>query len=157
MKNKMFLFCHRLSPALSPAKELKIVEPSCPEVSDDVRQLLDYIFGTDPNTGLPTGDLAIYLGKDSNPQVRDFIERNLMIENPSNKGSFDLPTDVVNRFRSVITDDDIAFFSRNGNETREEYSDRLKLYFKNERELRVKNSRNQKLKELYEKSIKALS
>lgn len=147
--NKLFLFAQRLNPVLTPAKELKVKEPEQPEINKDVQSLLDYIFGTDPNSGLPVGDLAIYLGKKCNPQVKEFIQQNLMLENPTPDSAFNMPTEVVNRFRSVITDDDIAFFSRNSGESREEYSDRLRLYFNDQKKLRSEQRKQASLKRLW--------
>lgn len=154
--NKLFLFSQRLNPVLTPAKELKVKEPEQPEINKDVQSLLDYIFGTDPNSGLPVGDLAIYLGKKCNPQVKEFIQQNLMLENPTPDSAFNMPTDVVNKFRSVITDDDIAFFSRNSGESREEYSDRLRLYFEDQKKLRSEQRIQATLKKALQKSREML-
>lgn len=156
MKNKLFLFAQRLNPVFTPAKELQVREPEQPEINKDVQSLLNYIFGVDPNSGLPVGDLAIYLGKKCNPQVRDFIERNLMLENAQSSASFNMPTDVVNKFRSVINDDDIAFFSRNHGESREEYSDRLRLYFNDQKKLRSEQRKQASLKKALQKSREML-
>lgn len=156
MKNKLFLFAQRLNPILTPAKELKCNEPEKPEINKDVQSLLDYIFGVDPNSGLPVGDLAIYLGKKCNPQVKEFIQSNLLLENAQPDSSVNLPPDVVNKFRSVITDDDIAFFSRNHGESREEYSDRLRLYFKDQKELRKEQQKQATLRKALRKSKELL-
>lgn len=111
------------------------------QLSDTVQQenpLMDYIFGINPETGLPNGDLAFYLGKNTRPEIRTFIETNLMVD-MSNIGQspLDLPTEVVNKMRSTITDDDIAQFSRNHDETREEYASRIKTWLENERYRRI--------------------
>lgn len=156
MNNKLFLFSQRLNPILTPAKELKVNEPDQPEINKDVQSLLDYIFGVDPNSGLPVGDLAIYLGKKCNPQVKEFIQSNLMLENALPDSSVNLPPDVVNKFRSVINDDDIAFFSRNHGESREEYSDRLRLYFEDQKKLRSEQRKQAILHKAYKKSKELL-
>ena len=154
--NKLFLFSHRLNPSLTPSKDLVVKEPNCPEIDKDVNSLLNYIFGTDPNSGLPVGDLSIYLGKKCNPQVKEFIQANLMLENAQPDVSINMPDDVVNKFRSVISDDDIAFFSRNHGESREEYSDRLRLYFEDQKKLRSEQQKHATLRKALKKSKELL-
>lgn len=156
MKNKLFSFAQRMNPILTPAKELRVTEPEKPEINKDVQSLLNYIFGCDPNSGLPVGDLAIYLGKKCNPQVKEFIQSNLMLENATPDSSVNLPPDVVNKFRSVITDDDISFFSRNHGESREEYSDRLRLYFADQKKFRSEQRKQATLKKALQKSKELL-
>lgn len=137
--NKLFAFSQRLVPQTdiisTPASANE------PDVKATDSQLMDYIFGLDPVTQLPCGDLAIYLGKKATPEVKQFIELNLLKERVDSKGNIDLPQDVVNSFRSVINDDDVAAFSRNHGETKEEYADRLKLYFLKEKQKRQQEKR----------------
>lgn len=87
-------------------------------------ELLDLIYGVDSVTGLPKGDLAQFLSDKTNPQLRLFIEQNLMNENVSSNG-LSLGNDVLNKFRSVITDDDLARFTRNHDESVEDYAARM--------------------------------
>lgn len=103
-------------------------------------QLLDYIYAVDPVSGIPQGDLAIYLGDKANPEIKSFIELNLLKPIESPEGLSHLPTDVTNQFKS-LSDDDIAFFSRNHDESKEEYSDRIKLFFLKEKETRLAKKR----------------
>lgn len=146
--NKLLQFSQRLVPQTdiistpAPANE--------PDVCTTDNQLMDYIFGLDPVTQLPCGDLAIYLGEKANPEVKQFIELNLLKERVDSKGNIDLPQDVVNGFRSVIKDDDVAAFSRNHGETKEEYADRLKLYFLQEKQKRQREKRVKELEKLIE-------
>lgn len=146
MGNKLLSFADRLTPQenlISTPAEVNI-----PDVVPSNNQLLDYIFGLDPVTQLPCGDLSIYLGDKANPEVRQFIELNLLQEVSDSKGFFSFPDEVVNKFKSTITDDDIAAFSRNHNETREEYADRMKLYFLQEKKRRRDEGYFKKLEEL---------
>lgn len=144
--NKLFAFSQRLVP------QTDIISTPAPANEPDVQatdsQLMDYIFGLDPVTQLPCGDLAIYLGEKANPEVKQFIELNLLKERVDSKGNIDLPQDVVNSFRSVIKDDDVAAFSRNHGETKEEYADRLKLYFLKEKQKRQQEKRIKDLDKL---------
>lgn len=108
-----------------------------PEKEDTVHsdeQLLDYIYAVDPVTALPSGDLSVYLGDKANPEIRQYIEMNLLQPSNVDKGS-SLPTDITNKFKSV-SDDDIAFFSRSKSESREEYADRIKAFFISEKQRR---------------------
>lgn len=121
---------------LSYSNRFKSIEDVVPLVLDEeyksdvkreVSPLLKYIFGVDPVTGHPTGDLSVYLGDNANPEISLFIERNLMKEVSSNTGNgLSLSTDEINKIRGTITDDDIANFARNHGETREEYADRIR-------------------------------
>lgn len=127
-----------------------------PKVSDVRKKedpLMDYIFGVNPVTGLPTGDLAIYLSDKANPEVRQFIEMNLLKDNPSTDvPALSMPDDVVNKYRSVITDDDVAQFSRNHDETRDEYAERMRNWFADERERNFQKNRVEKFKKMMSNS-----
>lgn len=109
--------------------DIQYVEPLRSERKVETRsskdELLDLIYGVDSVTGLPKGDLAQFLSDKTNPQLRQFIEANLMNENSSNVDSLHFGNDVINKFRSVISDDDIVRFSRNHDETIEDYANRM--------------------------------
>ena len=107
--NRLMLFSQRLQPQVGA--ESKPLDASAPDVKKKDSQLLNYIYSVNPVTGLPQGDLAVYLGDKANPQVRAFIEMNLLQETDNSKSSFRLPDDVLNKFREHISDDDIAAFS----------------------------------------------
>lgn len=139
--NKLLLF----SAGMPDLDFLPMDVVNCDKV-DTLKQdnaLLDYIYGINPETGLPNGDLAFYLGSDTRPEIRTFIEKNLLVDMSNlGKSPLDLPTEVVNKMRSVITDDDIAHFSRNHGETREEYASRIKVWLENERYRRIQEKRD---------------
>ena len=111
--------------------------------SDDA--LLDYIYGADPVNGLPIGDLSTFMSDKANPEIKAFIQTQLLHESPSVGSS--LPTDVTNAFKS-LSDDDVAFFSRNTGESREEFADRIKLYFEKEKSLRKQEAKLKEMKRL---------
>lgn len=140
--DKVLLFAERFSSPIN-FKELKKVN-NVPDVKEANQALLDLIYGVDESTGLPVGDLSYYLGEKANPEVKFFIESQLLKENSQPGSSMDLPNDVVNRFRE-LSDDDVALFSRNHDETREEYAYRLKNYFAEER---VKRAEERKQREI---------
>ena len=142
--NRFLNFANRLEPQDNLLKSVAPKNENVDVLNKD-SQLLDYIYAIDPQSCMPSGDLAIYLGDKANPEIRQFIELNLLNENPNTDSPMSLPDEVVNKMKGVIKDDDIAFFTRNHNETREEYADRLKLYFLKEKEVR---RREGKLKEI---------
>lgn len=118
------------------------------DVSSKYEQLLNLIYGADIH-GLPQGDLSIFYNKNANPEVKRFIEDNLFIEHDSASSSpLSLPQDVMNRYRETITDDDIARFSRDSNESREQYASRLRNYFI---EQRFENWKKKEQKRINEK------
>lgn len=126
--NKVFQYNQRFSRAAELAKttvEPHYIEPQKKsDVPETTKQLLDLIFSVDPVTHLPKGDLSMFLSPKTNAEVRLFIEQNLM--NPQQEGQgLSLPTETVNQLRETITDDDIASFSRNYNETTEDYAERI--------------------------------
>ena len=113
----------------------QVVEPDTVKTDD---QLLQYIFGCDPVTGLPIGDLAVYLGDDSNPEIKAYIEKNLLKDNSHDPGTGINDTDIVNKFRS-LSDDDLVKYGRNHDETKEEYATRLRYYLEKEKADRYRN------------------
>lgn len=107
--------------------ELPIVfnDPPKKDVLTPADQLLDMIYTRDPNTGLPVGDLSFYFNKDSNAEVKNFIEKNLLLDVSDHSKGLDFSTEQMNSLSKHITDDDIVFFSRSHDETREQYASRV--------------------------------
>lgn len=77
--------------------------------------LLRIIFAPDELTGLPRGDYAIFLSDKTTPEVRSYIQTNLLSEH------------VIDNIPSE-KDSDILPFIREKNETREEYLSRIIEY-----------------------------
>ena len=104
-----------------------------PEEKDvsSIPDLLKIIFAPDER-GCLTGDINLFVNSNTNPEIRQFIESQLMNENPHSKG-LSLSDDVLNKMRSVITDDDIARFTRNHDEDVNAYAYRIGSYFQKER------------------------
>lgn len=148
--NKMFDFSSRLENLPDGYLSETVKEEQNPDVRNSDSQLLDYIYAVDPVTSLPSGDLAIYLGDKANPEIRNFIEMNLLQPLAPDAGSH-MPDEVVNKFRT-LSDDDVAFFSRSKSESREEYADRLKLYFVQEKQKRRQEGRLKEIEGLLKNS-----
>ena len=136
--NRLMLFSQRLQP--QTGVESKPMDAPASDVKKKDSQLLNYIYSVNPVTGLPQGDLVVYLGDKANPQIRAFIEMNLLQETENSKSGFKLSDEVINKFREHISDDDIAAFSRNHGETKEEYADRMKLYMLQEKQRRAESA-----------------
>lgn len=146
--NKVIAFNRRFSLSQLPNGTIDDKRVYSTDVKSNGEQLLDLIFGADVN-GLPLGDLHMFYNKNANPEVKRFIEDNLFMEHNSVFSSpLSLPQDVMNRYRESITDDDIARFSRDSNESREEYASRLRNYFI---EQRFENWKKKEQKRISEK------
>lgn len=133
---------------------LKFIKNENSDVIEPNQQLLDLIFGVDEVTGLPVGDLSYYLGENTNPEVKRFIELNLLSEN-ADSGSLSLPTDVMNKMRETITDDDIARFSRCKDESKEDYACRINDFFNQERLRRAEEQRHKEFRKRVDNVIKS--
>lgn len=78
--------------------------------------LLSLIYACD-DSGLPAGDLALYLGENCNPEVRDYIQKNILV----NVSSPDLQT-------ADLDDDVIMNLTRGVDESRQDYIARINQY-----------------------------
>lgn len=93
--------------------------PEVPEVEPDVietplKAVLDEIFAVDPRSGFPKGDIAYFLSKDGNPEVKAWLESNLL-----------QPRRQVSATPEGVTDEVIAEFSRQPGEEPLDYAARL--------------------------------
>lgn len=110
---------------------LPIDEPKKVE-NDEMHPLLKMIFQPDEKGNLQ-GDLTHYINNNTNPEVKAFIESQLMQDNKTGSNPLHISDEVLNKMRSVITDDDIARFSRNADESPEKYAYRIGEYFAKQR------------------------
>ena len=91
--------------------------PEPPEMELDESQLkavLDEIFSVDPVSGFPKGDIQYYLSSEGNPQVKQWLENNLLKPRMSSSKN-----------PEGVTDDMIAEFSKKKNESASAYAERL--------------------------------
>lgn len=91
--------------------------PEPPELEIDDTQLkkvLDEIFSVDPITGFPKGDIQYFLSSDGNPQVKQWLENNLLKPRISSSSNLE-----------GVTDDMIAEFSKKKDESASAYAERL--------------------------------
>lgn len=93
----------------------KVVE-GIKSVHIEKEPLLSIIYACD-DSGLPAGDLSLYLGENCNPDVRDYIQKNILV----NVSSPDLQT-------ADLDDDVIMNLTRGVDESRHEYIARINQY-----------------------------
>lgn len=87
-------------------------------VDSPLKSILDEIFSVDPVSGFPKGDIQYFLSKDGNPEVKAWLESNLLQPMRENKT---LP--------DGTTDDLIAEMARRSGESTSSYAARLKGYY----------------------------
>lgn len=102
------------------------------EDTDMKQSLFSVIFSVDPLTKLPSTDIANYLASSTRPEVKLFIEQNLM-------KPFSVQSDGSGQF-SGLSDDDIAEFTRGASESVSAYRDRITNALLSERARSLSNS-----------------
>lgn len=145
--NNFEKFCKRFDDLDGFIPFERLVDKS--DVRSKQDELFDLIFQADEN-GLPSGDLAIYLGDNANPEIKSFIQSQLLNERSDSSDGVNMPQEVLNKFKS-LSDDDVALFSRNHNESSEDYANRLRLYFAKERAERVAKAKDKEFNDLVTK------
>lgn len=102
-----------------PVNHNGVVDPEYVPTDSEIDRILKEIYSVDESSGLPKGDLAYYLSPDGNPQVKGWLENNLLKPRAVALGS------------SVegVTDDMLAEFSKGRDESAEAYSLRLKQIY----------------------------
>lgn len=96
-----------------------VIDPEYVPTDSEMDRILKEIYSVDENSGLPKGDLSYYLSPDGNPQVKAWLENNLLKPRAAARGT------------SVdgVTDDMLAEFAKGSNETAEDYTMRLKKIY----------------------------
>ena len=100
------------------------LDPQSSLIESELDGILKEIFSVDERTGLPKGDIQYFLSKDGNPQVKAWLESNLLTPRAKESGS------------SIegVTDDLIAEMARNDDETSSQYAERLMSYYNSAKE-----------------------
>lgn len=92
-----------------------VFDPAYVCSDSDFDRILKEIFSVDPSSGLPQGDLAYYLSPNGNPQIKQWLENNLLKPRAEKVG-----TSIEG-----VTDDMLLEMSRGSNESVEDYAIRL--------------------------------
>lgn len=101
-------------PVINPFQEMSKIEKD----SQNKDSVFNMIYAPDSVTGIPRSDLGTYLTEETNPLVRDFIERQLRN---------DLSAKTVSPPKE-ISDYEIAYLTRDRNEPIGEYVSRVNQY-----------------------------
>lgn len=93
-----------------------VVDPEYVPTDSEMDNILKEIYSIDERTGLPNGDLSYYLSPDGNPQIKQWLENNLLKPRAVRVGS------------SVegVTDDMLAEFARQKDESSSDYAVRMR-------------------------------
>lgn len=97
-------------------------EPIKVDVKNPSDALFDVIFAVDPLSGLPRGDVYQLLNENVSPEIREFIQMQLMS-----------PTkiDGDTSGHAGLSDDDVALFTRGSEESVYQYRERLIDHLRN--------------------------
>lgn len=112
---KFFAFCQ----FIDVDKRNEDIVPDYVMSDSDLQNVLIEIFSVDPDNGFPRGDIAYFLSKDGNPQVKAWLESNLLSPRAKQIGSN----------IEGVTDDFIAEYARNDGESVADYTSRLRGYY----------------------------
>lgn len=93
-----------------------IVEVKKSDVVPPQEELFNQIFSINPKTNLPDGDIAIFMSQNTSPEIKDFIQRNLM-------SPIDLENDGAKY--DGLDDDTLAQYTRDANESVTDYRNRM--------------------------------
>lgn len=99
-------------------------------------ELFDMIFSVNPLTGLPQGDLAMFMNENTSPEVRQYISQNLMSDNSAGVAPTVKASDA-----DSIPDDVIVELSRRDGESLGSYRDRMIDYVKSQASLVIENGK----------------
>lgn len=91
------------------------IEKEVESTYNPLDEVLKEIFTVDPRSGLPRGDIQYFLSKDGNPQVKAWLETNLLQPRVAN-GMAD---------PAKVSDDLIVEMSRRSDETTDSYAARI--------------------------------
>lgn len=93
--------------------------PEPPHDDSELMKVLNEIFSVDPVSGFPRGDISYFLSPEGNPQVKAWLEQNLLQPRVKDSG-----TSIEG-----VTDDMIAEMSRKSDESVSDYQSRLTSIF----------------------------
>lgn len=91
--------------------------------SSEADSVLDMVYAPDPVTRLPQNALGVFMSKKTSPLVREFIQRNLMLDNQTPMPS--LP--------DGIEDSDLLTLQRDRNEPLSDYTKRVNAYMQHQK------------------------
>ena len=110
------------------------------ESNSSIDAILKLVYAPDGRTGLPTGDLCYLVSDKANPQVKEFIKTQLLL---------DTSPAVIPAGKYNLSDDDLLALSRGTDEDLEAYVERLNTSIERDKWLidNVKNNVSSKSSE----------
>lgn len=103
---------------------------------EENKSLMDIIYSRDSNTGLPVGDLALFMNDNTSLEVRQYIQQNLLAEQNADSPSVPYDCDI-----------DLTPYIRMKGESRVEYMERLNTIFQQEKAIDEKERETIKFNE----------
>lgn len=110
--------------SVEPVIDEKELEKVCPTNAQDA--FLKLVYAPDPVTLMPTGDLAYMVSDKANPEVKNWVLQNIMI---------DVSSAAMPAAPKGLSDDDIAALARDPKESVQSYMERVNTYAKSNAEL----------------------
>lgn len=124
--------------------------PEPPKVSKkSADDILDMIYSIDPDTLLINGDVSLYLGEQTAPEVRQFIQNQLMRDN-TQSSNLHLSTSQVEEMRN-ISDDLRVQLMRGDTESVEDYEERITRFLTEERNKIVDERKRKEVAKYFDK------
>lgn len=111
----------------------EVEDCSSPENRSPADDLMDMIFTLDSVTNLPCGALNQYLSDKTNQEVRDFIEKQILVEHPDT--AFSTPQLQAREVSRILGDEFLAHSLKSRSETVEQYEDRISGYIEHTRRM----------------------
>lgn len=121
---------HRLGDNYQSACKVEEVEGEIKQSPSD--SIVRLVYAPDSRTGLPTGDLNYLVSDKANPQVKEFIKTQLMMDTSAAKN-------VTAKFD--LSDEDVLSLSRNTGESLDDYVARLNTSIERDKWL-IQQSKN---------------
>lgn len=125
--------------------------PEMPKVSkQSADDILDMIYSIDPDTLLINGDVSLYLGEQTAPEVRQFIQNQLLRDN-TQSSNLQLSTSQVEEMRH-ISDDLRVELMRGDTESVEDYEERITRFLTEERNKIADERKRKELEKHFDKN-----
>lgn len=117
-------------------------------VQSEQERLLDMIYTSDPETGLPSGAIEQFLSEKTSDQVRSFIERTILKEIPNESSG--IPVSLHDEVLK-LDPEFIARTCRNRFESLDQYEARVERYFNEIEDSKRKDSYVKELRKRFQK------
>lgn len=104
---------------------IKVDTKRLPLVVDEQNPLLEIIYAPDDVTGLPSSDIAVFMSPKTSPEVRQYIQQNLM----------QAVTPVKSQFASDVDFETAVSLQRGMSESLSDYASRVSAFAQEQQKL----------------------